>query len=82
MWWAVTGSNRRPSRCKRDALPAELTARSTGTAMHEPHPQPGLDHRGLPDLGKVAPESVTGARRQLNEHAATVVRISATDVPR
>ncbi len=26
-WWAVTGSNRRPSRCKRDALPAELTAR-------------------------------------------------------
>jgi len=20
-WWAVTGSNRRPSRCKRDALP-------------------------------------------------------------
>ena len=25
-WWAVTDSNRRPSRCKRDALPAELTA--------------------------------------------------------
>ncbi len=25
-WWAVTGSNRRPSRCKRDALPTELTA--------------------------------------------------------
>src|SRR5690349_13157601 len=24
--WAVTDSNRRPSRCKRDALPAELTA--------------------------------------------------------
>src|SRR3546814_17203880 len=23
-WWAVTGSNRRHSRCKRDALPAEL----------------------------------------------------------
>lgn len=28
-WWAVTGSNRRPSRCKRDALPTELTARSS-----------------------------------------------------
>lgn len=26
LWWAVTGSNRRPSRCKRDALPTELTA--------------------------------------------------------
>ena len=25
--WAVTGSNRRPSACKADALPAELTAR-------------------------------------------------------
>ena len=25
-WWAVTVSNRRPSRCKRDALPTELTA--------------------------------------------------------
>jgi hypothetical protein len=25
-WWAVTGSNRRPTRCKRAALPAELTA--------------------------------------------------------
>jgi len=23
-WWALTGSNRRPSRCKRDALPTEL----------------------------------------------------------
>src|SRR5690606_33628363 len=29
-WWAVTGSNRRPSRCKRDALPAELTALARG----------------------------------------------------
>jgi hypothetical protein len=27
-WWAVTGSNCRPPRCKRDALPAELTARN------------------------------------------------------
>ena len=26
-WWAVTGSNRRHLRCKRSALPAELTAR-------------------------------------------------------
>ena len=27
-WWAMTGSNRRPPRCKRDALPAELIALS------------------------------------------------------
>ncbi len=25
-WWAVTVSNRRPSQCKRDALPTEPTA--------------------------------------------------------
>ena len=25
-WWAMTDSNRRPSRCKRDALPTELIA--------------------------------------------------------
>ena len=23
-WWVMTGSNRRPSACKADALPAEL----------------------------------------------------------
>ena len=27
-WWALRGSNSRPSRCKRDALPAELSAHS------------------------------------------------------
>src|SRR5262249_41575481 len=26
VWWAMTDSNRRPPRCKRDALPAELIA--------------------------------------------------------
>ena len=28
-WWALRGSNSRPSRCKRDALPAELSAHLT-----------------------------------------------------
>ena len=37
-WWALTGSNRRPSRCKRDALPTELTAltRCRGTETCAP----------------------------------------------
>src|SRR3982750_4224456 len=41
MRWGVAGSNRRPSACKADALPAELTARNVvhGT-------------RGLPEPGK------------------------------
>ncbi len=40
-WWALTGSNRRPSRCKRDALPTELSAPVTGR---------GAAYRGLPRL--------------------------------
>src|ERR1700675_4197429 len=38
-WWAVTDSNRRPSRCKRDALPAELTALSKQYRRSAPWPQ-------------------------------------------
>ena len=30
-WWALRGSNSRPSRCKRDALPAELSAHFVST---------------------------------------------------
>ncbi len=33
-WWALTGSNRRPSRCKRDALPTELSARTNRRHAH------------------------------------------------
>lgn len=37
LWWAVTGSNRRPSRCKRDALPTELTAQGLqATSLCQP----------------------------------------------
>ena len=32
-WWVVTGSNRRPSACKADALPAELTTPSREGAL-------------------------------------------------
>lgn len=39
-WWAVTGSNRRPSRCKRDALPTELTARPHGPSGAIVRPRP------------------------------------------
>jgi hypothetical protein len=35
-WWALTGSNRRPSRCKRDALPTELSAPSRGSRVIPP----------------------------------------------
>ena len=61
-WWAVTGSNRRPSRCKRDALPTELTAR----CLHRPMvrlagedravPRPGAD-RNRPQMTATGPTS-------------------------
>ena len=38
-WWALTGSNRRHSACKADALPAELSARMvTGGGIEPPIP--------------------------------------------
>ena len=59
-WWAVTGSNRRPTGCKPVALPAELTARRfdrnrpPGTApapLHRnarrPGSGPAMAHQGL-----------------------------------
>ena len=35
IWWVVTGSNRRPSACKADALPAELTTPDVRTRIIE-----------------------------------------------
>src|SRR5207248_246131 len=43
-WWAMTDSNRRPSRCKRDALPTELIApRDAGQFSESRNPLPGLN---------------------------------------
>ena len=36
-WWAVTDLNRGPSRCKRDALTAELTAQATSIVTDDGH---------------------------------------------
>ena len=33
VWWVLTGSNRRPSPCKGDALPAELSTRTQGLKL-------------------------------------------------
>ena len=32
-WWVMTGSNRRPSACKADALPAELITPNQSDAL-------------------------------------------------
>ena len=39
-WWVLTGSNRRPSPCKGDALPAELSTPKTAGALLEARPEP------------------------------------------
>ena len=46
-WWVVTGSNRRPSACKADALPAELTTPDPRTRIIEI-----LDEWSMPAPGK------------------------------
>src|SRR3989338_8722297 len=35
-WWVLTGSNRRHSPCKSDALPAELSTRKRGASLLHP----------------------------------------------
>lgn len=46
-WWAVRGSNPRPPRCKRGALPTELTARvrlrPVAVSRSDVVPRPGLE---------------------------------------
>ncbi len=55
-WWSQSGSNRRPSRCKRDALPAELWPQCSGlfdpvalaAGLEPPHAaDPHVDMVGL-----------------------------------
>src|SRR3954447_3750350 len=50
--WAVTGSNRRPSACKADALPAELTARAWYT-VHVGYPTKAERQAVLERLGRI-----------------------------
>lgn len=47
-WWAVRDSNPRPPRCKRGALPSELTARS-GMQMSAARGSPGKGAKASPD---------------------------------
>src|SRR6476661_2398931 len=78
-WWAVTGSNRRPSRCKRDALPAELTALALQVPRRRGGRKRPLDHRDLAGVGEIAAKSLAGLRRELDEHPPAVVRVGAAD---
>jgi hypothetical protein len=46
-WWSQSGSNRRPSRCKRDALPAELWPRENLRSQAE---EAACSRAGLPGV--------------------------------
>ena len=76
-WWAVTGSNRRPSRCKRDALPAELTARKLPRATRRFGGQACLNDGDRTDVGEIAPQRLAGVRCEFDKHAAAVVGVGA-----
>jgi hypothetical protein len=54
-WWALRDSNPRPSPCKGDALPAELSARTRGVAAATAHdlPQRGGQTRRAASLAPV-----------------------------
>src|SRR5262249_26787451 len=60
-WWAVKVSNLRPSACKADALPTELTA----------HPCRPLPATGLP---RCMPAMRNGARRLAQAFATLLLR--------
>lgn len=67
-WWRRTGSNRRPSACKADALPAELRPRSASWAGRwrgEPPRHQDTKEMGIP-AGAAAPSPATGKLRGQN----------------
>src|SRR5580704_15063174 len=61
-WWAVTDSNRRPSRCKRDALPTELTARAPALAPRRAPWQDAAGPVGLAHATRLLPREENGGR--------------------
>ena len=74
----MTGSNRRPSRCKRDALPTELTARRNSVPRAEQR-RNRLDHGHWTHFVKIPPECVARVGRQLNVDAPAIMRIRPPD---
>src|SRR5690606_16143162 len=73
-WWAVTGSNRRPSRCKRDALPTELTALARGALADRSAPRkPSHELCGVyPDFIEIACHRIGRPIGKSDEDAATI----------
>jgi hypothetical protein len=59
-WWVLTGSNRRHSPCKGDALPAELSTRTTGIADAFPSASP----HGSPRPAAVGATPAGSSRRR------------------
>ncbi len=61
-WWAVTGSNRRHPRCKRGALPAELTAliQTGGLLTRRPELLVSQDADGIKPKKKTGRRLATG----------------------
>ena len=63
-WWAVTGSNCRHPRCKRGALPTELTARQIGNVKSE-----ALEQDRCPAKGTIGPNCHFQLKRRSPAHA-------------
>ena len=61
-WWVLTGSNRRPSPCKGDALPAELSTQSTSGALYKALPRLPQDMKKPVKTGFFLSRAPRGAR--------------------
>ena len=59
-WWARPGSNRRPTRCKRVALPAALRARGQGYAPRPQPPKRRAHHTPTNPPGRFRPSTPDG----------------------
>jgi hypothetical protein len=84
-WWAMTGSNRRPRRCKRRALPAELIAREDRTSNTRFRSIPRLQrltylrprqrNAGCPINGQPASDLPAGRERLVNGDLQTLASL-------
>ena len=76
-WWALRGSNPRPSRCKRDALPTELSALAAPFGVRFPTMQAGSERVEpvLPQGGEIVLHLRACFGAQAQERTAAIERV-------
>ena len=80
LWWVLTGSNRRPTRCKRAALPAELSTQFTfkSRQRHLFRPNPGRVGEKMARVTGLEPATSGVTGRHSNQLSYTRVYAAGT----